>query len=447
MSLGEIGAWESSFGSLCDDAISALQGDEQLAIELSGEASHFMRLNNGRVRQTGTVTDGAVTLQLMHRDHTASATVPFTGDTDSDRAEALENLEYLRQELRQLPEDPYIVLPENSGSSREVFHGQLLPPEQVAAEILPSVQGIDFTGIYASGAVVRATGNSAGQRHWFATETFNLDYSAIAPSEKAVKSTLAGQVWDRDKFEAQIQRSRTQLEVMDRQPHQVQPGQYRTYFAPAATAELVGMLSWGAVSEASMRQGASALAKLREGKSLSSKFTLVEDFSQGTVPRFNQLGEVTAEEVPIVVDGELKNTLVSTRTAKEYGVKGNAAGGREGMRAPRMAVGSLAQDDVLTAIDRGLYLSNLHYLNWSDRTGGRVTGMTRYACFWVEDGEIQAPIQDLRFDDSLYSFWGENLVDLTTVAEFVPEVGTYERRSLGGSMVPGMLVKDFTFTL
>ncbi|MEL7475351.1 MAG: metallopeptidase TldD-related protein, partial [Cyanobacteria bacterium J06555_12] len=201
------------------------------------------------------------------------------------------------------------------------------------------------------------------------------------------------------------------------------------------------------VSEASMRQGSSALAKLRDGKSLSSKFTLVEDFRQGTVPRFNQLGEVTAEEVPIVVDGELKNTLVSTRTAKEYGVKGNAAGAGEGMRAPRVAVGFLDRDDVLETIDRGLYLSNLHYLNWSDRTGGRVTGMTRYACFWVENGEIQAPIQDLRFDDSLYSFWGKNLVDLTTVAEFVPEVGTYERRSLGGSMVPGMVVNDFTFTL
>ena len=32
---------------------------------------------------------------------------------------------------------------------------------------------------------------------------------------------------------------------------------------------------------------------------------------------------------------------------------------------------------------------NLHYLNWSDNIGGRITGMTRYACFWVENGEIK----------------------------------------------------------
>ena len=94
--------------------------------------------------------------------------------------------------------------------------------------------------------------------------------------------------------------------------------------------------------------------------------------------------------------------------------------------------GTLPADQILTQLDRGLYLSNLHYLNWSDRVGGRITGMTRYACFWVEAGEIVAPIQDLRFDDSLYAFWGENLEALTESQELIPEIGTYEARSLGG---------------
>ena len=73
--------------------------------------------------------------------------------------------------------------------------------------------------------------------------------------------------------------------------------------------------------------------------------------------------------------------------------------------------------------------------------------MTRYACFWVENGEIVAPIENLRFDDSLYQFWGENLVALTNVQEFIPDVGTYEHRSLGGTWVPGMIVDNFTYTL
>jgi predicted Zn-dependent protease len=73
--------------------------------------------------------------------------------------------------------------------------------------------------------------------------------------------------------------------------------------------------------------------------------------------------------------------------------------------------------------------------------------MTRYACFWVENGQIVAPIENLRFDETLYQFWGEKLLDFTDFQEFIPEVGTYGSRQLGGSMVPGMLVKDFTYTL
>ena len=73
--------------------------------------------------------------------------------------------------------------------------------------------------------------------------------------------------------------------------------------------------------------------------------------------------------------------------------------------------------------------------------------MTRYACFWVENGEFIAPIKNLRFDDSIYDFLGENLEAFTDFREFIPNIGTYETRSLGGILVLGMLVKDFTFTL
>jgi predicted Zn-dependent protease len=89
----------------------------------------------------------------------------------------------------------------------------------------------------------------------------------------------------------------------------------------------------------------------------------------------------------------------------------------------------------------------LHYLNWSDRPNGRVTGMTRYACFWVEDGAIVAPIENLRFDDSIYRCFGEQLVALTDTAVVIPEVGTYDHRSLGGMWVPGAIVDDFVYTL
>jgi predicted Zn-dependent protease len=229
---------------------------------------------------------------------------------------------------------------------------------------------------------------------------------------------------------------------------QIPRGQYRTYFAPAAVAEIVSMLSWGGVSEASCQQGGSCFGPMRRGeKTLSPKLTLQENFQHGLVPRFNEYGEVAPPTLPILRSGRLENTLISAKTAKEYHLVANGATGHETLRSPDILPGDLAGADILAAIGTGLYVANLHYLSWSDRPNGRITGMTRYACFWVEKGEIVGPIGNLRFDETLYNFWGEQLLALTDFQSFIPDVGTYSQRSLGGVWVPGMLVDGFTYTL
>ncbi len=435
------------FKSLSQILLNELKADEQLYLALRGETSQFIRFTQAKVRQIGTVTDAALTLTLMAHDRTAEATIPFTNHPGKDLHWSRQILAELRQELPQLPPDPYIVLPLNSGSSFEIHPGQLLAPETAVSEILTPVQDLDFTGLYAGGLVFMGNSNSAGQHHWFATETFTLDYSLITPTGKAVKAIQAGSHWDTQRYLRQIATARPQLAILEQPVKTISPGQYRTYLAPAATAELVGMLSWGAVSEAALRQGESAFARLREGKQLSEKFSLRENFTQGRVPRFNDQGEIAPEELPIIQHGQLVNTLINSRTAKEYGLVSNGATGGEGLRSPEIAAGDLLESEILSQLERGLYLSNLHYLNWSDRPQGRITGMTRYACFWVEQGEIVAPIQDLRFDDSFYDFWGENLMGLTSTPAYIANTDTYEHRALGGCFVPGLLLENFTFTL
>src|SRR4029078_2313827 len=97
----------------------------------------------------------------------------------------------------------------------------------------------------------------------------------------------------------------------------------------------------------------------------------------------------------------------------------------------------MEEDAVLGELDRGLYISNLWYLNFSDRPAGRVTGMTRFATFLVEDGEIVAPVRVMRCDESLFRMFGEQLVGLTSHAEELPDTGTYGGRTLAGSRAPG----------
>jgi len=138
---------------------------------------------------------------------------------------------------------------------------------------------------------------------------------------------------------------------------------------------------------------------------------------------------------------------VSARSAKQYGAVSNAAPDPEGLRSPAIAGGDLDEAEALTALGTGLYVPNLHYLNWSDFDSARVTGMTRFACVWVEDGTIVSPIKDMRFDESLYRLWGDKLEAVTRQRSLVADTSTYFQRELGGALLPGMLIDGFTFTL
>ena len=263
-----------------------------------------------------------------------------------------------------------------------------------------------------------------------------------------VKATFAGSKWNQSEYESFMKKSIKKLEFMQRDAVKVKPGEYRTYIASPGVRDILDMFSWNGLSESSIQQGQSSFGKMRsENSILSPCFSLNEDFRSGSVPRFNDNGEVSAEIISLVDKGKLKNTLINSRTAKEYNVISNNASGGEGIQAPYMAPGELPEEDVLKKIGTGLYLGNLHYLNWSDCIGGRITGMTRYACFWVENGEIIAPIENMRFDDSFYNFFGKNLEAVSSRVEFNPEVGTYGKRSLGGTHCPGVLLSSFSLTL
>jgi predicted Zn-dependent protease len=437
MNIQELSTLEKTFNQLLETLLIKKAEHEHFTIRLSSEGSQFTRFNSAKVRQTGYVDDAAIQLTLMANQRSSFRQFPWTNNWEIDWELADTALQELRDELPLLPIDPYLVIPSGNNTSREVNIGKLLTPEILVTRILETVSNLDFTGMYAGGIIIRGYGDSSGQKHWFATNSFNLDYSLFMASGQAVKGNFAGSEWNEAAYLAKINDGKQQLEILSRPVKELPKGQYK------------GMLSWGAISEADIQQGNSALAALsRQEKQLSQKLTLKENFQGGLVPRFNNLGEMAAPELTLIEKGILINSLVNSRTAREYNKPANGANSSETLRSPEISPGNLSFEQILPSLDTGLYVSNLHYLNWSDRPSGRITGMTRYACFWVENGEIIAPIANLRFDESLYRFWGlENLVDFTNFQEFIPEVGTYENRQLGGSLVPGMLVESFTYTL
>ena len=444
---------ESWFARACDRLLGELLAGEAVSVEFAGEVSTFLRFNTARVRQIGEVARAQVHFKYYRDGRTLSSSFSLAGDDSLDTLRAAAALTSARREAALLPEDPYQTLPAASGTSREEFTGSLPDPSRLIEEILDPGQGLaasgaDFVGLHAQGPVCRGAANSSGARHWFGTETFATDYSAYLPSGKAVKSCYAGRQWDGAEYRRRLDGEKPRLEALTRPERVIPPGQYRVYLAPEALAEFMGFFSWHGLSEREMREGESAWIALREGrKALSPAFRLTQDFSLGVEPRFNELGEVAPEKLVLIEGGGIANTLVSARTARQYGVPSNAAPEGEWLRSAVLDAGELDEEGALQALGTGLYIANLHYLNWSDFDSARVTGMTRFACFWVEDGRIAAPIKDMRFDESIYHLFGDKLVDLSRQRSLLPDTGTYFRRGLGGALLPGLLVEDFAFTL
>jgi len=112
-----------------------------------------------------------------------------------------------------------------------------------------------------------------------------------------------------------------------------------------------------------------------------------------------------------------------------------------------VAPGRIPLDDVLGVLDEGLFVGNVWYLNYSDRAACRTTGMTRFATFWVQNGRLQAPLNVMRFDETVYRMLGANLIGLTDAREWILDSSTYSQRSTASTRLPGALVDDFTLTL
>jgi predicted Zn-dependent protease len=437
----------SYFEILAKNVFKELTADEALTLSLTGETTTFARLSKGKVRQVTDLEQAYVEAKYFKGNKTLSFTVPFKAG-DDDFSTMMKKLNENRSWILDLPEDPYLVKPKYYGVTKDENLKNLPAGSAMLSEVLAAATEVDLAGVFSCGDVVRATINTEGQFHWFKTRNFYLDYSLYNDKQKAVKALYAGTEWNSEELKSNIKDTAHKLSLMDRPSKKVERGSYRVYLAPSAVNELVGTLSWGGVGMGAHQRGYGSLKELwTKKKSLSPKFTLEEDFSLGLSPRFNDSGEVAPPKLTIVENGELKNFLISSRSANEYKLESNFAEDHEGMRSPTIHTGDLQRDDILKELGTGLYISDLHYLNWSDRETARITGMTRYACFWVENGEIVSPIEDLRFDESYFNIFGSALERITAFADINPATGSYFQRDVGGTKCPGVLISEFKFTL
>ena len=434
------------FYELAGKLFAQLKGNEVLLLEYSGEESDFARFNHNKIRQAGGVKQQSLRLNLISGAKQNWAGLQLLGDMAQDYQQAKACFEQLREQLPLLPDDPYINFSTTVRNTTYMNDNHLPDTGQAMADIMQAAQGLDLVGIWASGSMTSGFANSLGQLNWHSDSNFNFDWSVYLRDDKAVKQNYAGFEWNADIVKQKLEIARQTLGLLDKPAKTLQPGKYRVFMTPGALHEIIGMLSWGGFGLKSHRTAQTPLIKMiADGVSLNSKVTLVEEHAEGLTPRFTAAGFIKPDRVTLIENGHYINTLNGARSAKEYAAEVNS--GSEQPNSLHLAAGDLKQDQVMSALDTGIYISNLWYCNYSDRSHCRITGMTRFACLWVENGKPVAPLNVMRFDETVYHMLGDKLVELTEEREHIFDTGTYQSRSDASALLPGALVDDFRLTL
>src|SRR5581483_648144 len=103
-----------------------------------------------------------------------------------------------------------------------------------------------------------------------------------------------------------------------------------------------------------------------------------------------------------------------------------------------LAAGRHSLQQLIAGIERGLWVSRFHYVNPIQPLDTTITGMTRDGTWWVEHGEPQFAVKNLRFSQSI-------LAALSTTKAVGSEL-KLQRGWFGGTLVPALQLGGFNFT-
>ena len=337
---------EAYFHDLAALLDSLIVAGETYTACFSAEVSDFVRMNRGKVRQPGSVTQRYLDIDLIRGARHATYLVSLSGDLAVDHATLAAAIAATRAALPDVADDPHLLIATDVQPTREVRGGPLPAAETIIGTVLDAAQGTDLVGLYAGGPVYTGFANSHGQRNWHEATAFNLQWSLYHRADKAVKSGLSGFSWDASAFGRKMDEARRQLTHIARPPKSLAPGKYRAYLTPAALEDIASMMCWGGFSARALATKQSSLTKMQGSSGdevrLDPRVTIVEATAEGVAPAFQGEGFVRPSTVPLIESGRLTGSLVSPRTEREDPrALPQGAGGLGGGRVVRHGVGGV----------------------------------------------------------------------------------------------------------
>lgn len=242
-----------------------------------------------------------------------------------------------------------------------------------------------------------------------------------------------------------ITRQAIQKALRSRNARTLDPGMYTVVLEPQAVADLLAFFPFtfdarNADEGRSPFSAPGGKTKLGE-RMFDERLNLSSDPWHPELPgsQAAQAG-LPAQKFDLVRNGVLETLIYSRFWAKQKQ--------KEPTPGPVNAIiessaPPVSLDDMIKDTARGLLVSRFWYIRSVDPRTALLTGLTRDGVWYIEQGQVQYPVRNFRFNQSILQMLAPGNVDLIGAPE---RVGSSEAQGSNSLLLPALKVKQFHFT-
>jgi PmbA protein len=329
----------------------------------------------------------------------------------------------------------------------------LTPEEQAAAAsaAIEAAPNFGLFGYFTSGVTEIAVASTTGHA---VTQTMT-DASVLAIAASDAESGYAETTsWKAAELDpAAVAREAAEKAARTKGAVEIEAGQHAAVLEPYAFSELLWYFGFSSLNGLACLEGRSYFSGRIGEQLFHETFNLVDDgLAPEGMPKSFDFEGVPKQRVTIVENGVAKDVVWDRRTAGRAGDDRVSTG--HALSAPAQGFGPLplnlsvpggdsSRDQLVEAVDDGIYVTRLHYLGVVDPREGIITGMTRDGTFRIEGGKVTKPLVNLRFTTSFPQLV-EGLLGLGNDVELVNRSDFYDARYPFGTLVPTVATSAFT---
>lgn len=424
---------------------------DAVEVRFTGGERSATRFANSSITANLIEHDQEVQITVRYGNKTATSTThQFDDETLKRTIEGVQTLAKRKPdnpELMPLVKPPQTYMEFDAASPSAVNFG----PAERAKMVKVCTDICEKRGVLAAGFIpkfdwVDASANSEGLFTYFHYADASFILTCRTPDQTGSGWAGTTGVKDMKNIDAEaLTNVAADKALKSRKPRAIEPGNYTVILEPRPAARYLSLML-GSLNARGAEEGRSFMSGKQRGetrlgeKVFGDNFTLRSEIGN-SILRQSPIGQdgLPAKPVTWVEKGVVKNLFYDRFWAQKQ--KKEATGTAPGMSLV-MDGGTATIEEMIKSTKRGLLVTFFWYIRPVDNMTLLNTGMTRDGLFLIENGEIVAPVQNFRWNESP----AVSFNNISMLGKPIPMHTGEAYDNPGTALVPPMKLEDFTMT-